>query len=133
MKTTLQFTLIIIAFVACKTIVDPPDPEIIIPGGKGGKFNITVFPSFQGKGFAGMVYIQYGTKNSSPMVFDYHDSSATMVEPGFTHHAHFFNLKDGFYAIKAICQVNGSRMIGDTVIQIDSMQALSTDYQLTLK
>lgn len=55
MKTLLRLAIITLAFVSCKTIVNPPDPEISFAGGKGGKFNIAVFPSFQGKGFTGMV------------------------------------------------------------------------------
>lgn len=130
-KTTI---LLSITFLACKKekIEDVKTVETL-PGGKGGLYSIAVFPSYNKIGYAGKVYIRYGAKEQPALPGQYSDSSATMTEPGFTHHAHFFYLKEGYYAIKATCLVNGVQKSGDTTIEIKGTQPKSVDYPLNLR
>lgn len=106
---------------------------VVIPGGKGGNKNIAIFPVFGTKGVKGKVFIKYGAKTIPAKYSDYDDSSATMVEPGFGPHAHFFGLKAGFYAIAAYGNISINNYSNDTLIEVRDSQALSTDINFQLK
>lgn len=116
---------------SCKK--QPVTPVETIPGGKGGNKNLAIFPMFGAKGVKGKVFIKYGTKSIPSRYSDYDDSSATMVEPGYGPHAHFFALKPGFYAIAAYGNISIYEYGNDTLIEIKDSQALSTDLNFQLK
>jgi hypothetical protein len=133
MKNILPLIVSLLIVVSCKKSKEEETPKQALPGGKGGTFNIAIFPENNQIGYPGKVYIKYGSDKQMTNLEMYDDSSATMTEPGFTHHAHFFYLKEGFYAIKAICYVKGNSMTGDTILEIKSNQSKSVDYKLNLK
>lgn len=132
MKAIFPIIVSLLIVVSCKKSNEEA-PMQVLPGGKGGTFNIAIFPENNQIGYPGKVYIKYGSDKQMSNLNMYDDSSATMTEPGFTHHAHFFYLKEGFYAIKAICNVKGNSMTGDTILEIKSNQSKSVDYKLNLK
>jgi hypothetical protein len=131
-----KYNLILAAlliFTSCKKEKEvQPSTETMVPGGIGGKYNIAIFPLKGSIGITGKCFIKYACKEipNNP-IFD--DSVATMIEPGFGQHSHFFNLKSGYYYIKAIGKYQGNQLIGDTLLEIHDNQNLSVDYNLQLK
>ncbi len=104
----------------------------IIPGGIGGAYNIAIFTLNGTYGVSGKCFIKYACKTKpNPLVYD--DSLATMVEPGFGPHAHFFNLKSGFYYISANGKYKGNNIQGDTLIEVRDTQAHSVDFNLQVR
>jgi hypothetical protein len=127
------FALALVLICSCKKKEDTPtETSSGIPGGKGGKFHIAVFPMQGSAGLSGKVFIKYGVKTLPSSFNQYDDSSATMTEPGFGPHAHFLSLKPGFYAIGAYA--NKSRALkNDTLIEVRDTQAPSVDVSLQLR
>lgn len=133
MKTLYKLICIGVILNSCRTgnLIEPD--EETIPGGKNGTYHIAIFPEYKSSGYSGKVYIKYGTKKSYSSTDYYNDSSATMAEPGFKHHAHFNYLKEGYYAIKSVCMVNSKWMMGDTIIEIKKDQLSPADVKVQLK
>ncbi len=123
--------IVLLLVCACKKKKAEETPGI--PGGKGGSYNISIFPQQGQAGVTGKVFIKYGTKTVPSSYSGYSDSSATMVEPGFGPHAHFFALKAGFYAIAAYGTRNGHFLKNDTLLEIKEGQKPSVDYILQLR
>jgi hypothetical protein len=117
-------------FCSCKKTEEKPEG---IPGGKGGSFNIAIFPQQGHAGITGKVFIKYGTKTIPSSYAEYDDSSATMIEPRFGPHVHHFGMKAGFYAISAYGYRNNVFLKNDTIIEIKNNQGPSTDYILQLR
>lgn len=117
-------------------IDDSNNEELIAPenieGGKGGNLSVAIFSKNSNKGIDGTCYIQYATKTKNNNFSAYNDSSATMVEPGFGQHAHFNQLKAGYYAIGAKAKVGNTWIQTDSLIEIKANQS-SYDYYLQLK
>ncbi|MCC6818507.1 MAG: hypothetical protein IT245_06440, partial [Bacteroidia bacterium] len=84
MKLKLSIIYLLVLGSCSKDTTEQPKEEL--QGGKGGIYNIAIFPEFNSKGYSGKVYIKYGSKEQ-PTDDLYSDSSSTMTEPGFTHHA----------------------------------------------
>ncbi len=133
MKTKSTFFILVVFLASCGKENVPPSKEPVIPGGKNGSYHIAIFPEYNKTGYSGKVYIKYGTKSIEADTRFYNDSSATMTEPGYTHHAHFNNLQEGFYAIKSICKVNSKWMLSDTIIEIKNGQLSPADIKVQLK
>ena len=130
---TKYFALALILVCSCKKTSEHTDETGNgIPGGKGGKFHIAVFPMKDSSGLSGKVFIKYGTKTIPDTYAQYDDSSATMTEPGFGPHAHFLSLKPGFYAIAAYAYKSRT-ICNDTLIEVKDTQAPSVDIPLQLK
>lgn len=132
MKALIGFAGILL-LMSCGKQEQPVVYPETIAGGKGGNKNIAVFPLFGSKGVKGKVFIKYGTKSVPSDYSGYDDSSATMLEPGYGAHAHFFALKPGFYAIAARGNISINEYGNDTLIEIRDSQALSTDINFQLK
>lgn len=130
MKPKLTFLLAVLFIFACKP--DDVDP-VPVPGGKGGTFNLAIFPNVGSKGIAGKVYIKYGSVDPMRDSKNANDSNSTMVEPGYGPHVHFFELKEGYYALKTTSKDGSMNYEHDTVICIQKGQAISTDINIYLK
>lgn len=131
MKNKFYLILMIFLVSACGK-----SSEEIVPnyqGGKGGNFNLAVFPVKGKKGVSGKVYIKYATLTPIGSLNQADDSVATMVEPGVGPHSHFFGLKTGYYAIKAICSDSNGTYSNDTCIEIRGTQSVNTDFTVQVR
>ncbi len=114
-------------------VVTPEEPIVEnVPGGKGGNFNLALFPVNGTTGVEGKCYIKYGCKKI-PAAIKYDDSFTTMVEPGYGPHVHFLKLKEGFYLLGAKGAYKGKQVSGDTIIEVKSVQAATVDLNLQVK
>lgn len=130
MSSKLSLLLVFTMLYSCQS--DDVHPEQV-PGGKGGNFNLAIFPKIGKKGLPGKVYIKYGSVDKIKDKQTASDSNATMVEPGYGPHVHFFELKEGYYALKTTATDGSMHYVHDTVINIQKGQSISTDINIYLK
>ncbi len=113
-------------------MVDPPFVEKY-EGGKGGTYGIAVFSKYNNKGMASRIFLKYAAAKAPSDTALYDEKSNTMTEAGFGPHAHFNSLKKGTYYIAASANINGTRIIADTVLWLTDSSLTNQDIYINLK